>query len=62
MEKSKAELVQRTVYKVWIEIEEFDESTGDGTTVDTPGAALQQFESYKQAYEYACKITTLFGS
>lgn len=46
-------------YKVWIEIEAFDVSTGEGTNVDAPGAALQQFETYEQAWGYASRIMNM---
>lgn len=44
-------------YKVWIEIEEYDEKTGNGKTLDAPGSSLASFDSYDEAYAYAERIT-----
>lgn len=40
-------------YKVWIEIEEYDDEAGDGVDLDSPGAAVHTFGSYKDAYCFA---------
>jgi len=43
-------------YKVWIQIEEIDE-TGESRECDTPGAALETFETETEAYEFAEEVT-----
>ena len=44
-------------YKVWIEIEEYDTQTGEGETLDAPGAAIAEFDSYEQAWDFAEDLT-----
>lgn len=46
-------------YKVWIEIEEYDEKTGHGETLDAPGASLAVFDTNEKAWAYAEKLTEL---
>lgn len=43
----------RIVYKVWVEIEAFNETAGRGETVDSPGASVATFNTYEEAYEFA---------
>ena len=45
------------VYKVWVEIEEYDEETGASEDMDAPGAALRTCPTYERAYEIAEQIT-----
>lgn len=45
-----------TTYKVWIEIEAFDEETGEGQTYDAPGASVTSFENYDDAYAFAARL------
>lgn len=40
-------------YKVWIEIEEYDELTGCGNDCGAPGGALATFGTYEEAYDFA---------
>jgi hypothetical protein len=40
-------------YKVWAEIEQYDEATETGLTLDAPGASLAQFGTYEEAYAFA---------
>lgn len=49
------------VYKVWIEIERYNEKTGDGETMDAPGASVDQFNTYEEAYEFAEQMTRQAG-
>lgn len=44
------------VYKVWIEIEEYDTVDGEGTTLDAPGAAVADFKDYDAAYRFAERL------
>lgn len=46
-------------YKVWLEIERYDEDTGDSENVDAPGASLATFDSEEEAYEFASRVTDL---
>ena len=39
-------------YKVWLEIEEIDESRDHYQTVDTPGGAVATFEDYEAARRF----------
>lgn len=43
-------------YKVWIEIEEYNNETGDSSDMDAPGASVATFKTYKEAYEYAGRL------
>lgn len=48
-------------YKVWIEIEEYDERTGSGTNCDAPGGALAAFHTYEEAYNFAEEIDSTYS-
>jgi hypothetical protein len=43
-------------YKVWIEIEEFDEETGEGQTLDAPGSSVTSFDNYDDARKFAATL------
>jgi hypothetical protein len=49
-----------TTYKVWIDIEEYDELTGCGSDCDAPGAALATFDTYEEAYDFAAQIDAAY--
>src|SRR5688572_7836541 len=51
-----------TTYKVWIEIEEYDELTGCGNDCDAPGAALATFDTHEEAYEFAEQIDQAYST
>jgi hypothetical protein len=44
-------------FKVWLEIEQFNEKTGAGQEMDAPGSYLATFDTYEEAWEYAERIT-----
>jgi hypothetical protein len=44
-------------YKVWLEIEEYNEKTGRGTEMDAPGASLAAFDTYEEAWDYAERVS-----
>ena len=44
------------IYKVWIEIEEFDTESEEGHTVDAPGGTLVELPTYKEAYDFANRL------
>jgi hypothetical protein len=46
-------------YKVWIEIEEYNDKTGHGTDMDAPGSSLAEFDTYQEAWDYAERVTRL---
>ncbi len=46
-------------YKVWLEIEEYDENTEHGKNMDAPGSSLAAFDSYEEAWDYAERVTNL---
>lgn len=46
-------------FKVWIEIEEYDDETETGQTLDAPGAALVEFETYEEAYRFAERLDAI---
>ena len=48
-------------YKVWIEIEEYDERTGCGNNCDAPGGELATFSTYEEAYEFAEQIDSAYA-
>jgi hypothetical protein len=48
---------KHVTFKVWIEIERFDEKTDSGTTMDAPGSSLATFKTYKEAWDFAERVT-----
>jgi hypothetical protein len=46
-------------FKVWIEIEQYNEKKSDGQELDAPGSYLAEFQSYEEAWEYAERVTRL---
>ena len=44
------------VFKVWVEIEEYDEGAGVGETVDTPGASVITLDRYEEAWQFAARL------
>jgi hypothetical protein len=44
-------------YKVWLEIERYNDKTGHGEDVDAPGSSLATFDTYEEAWDYAERIT-----
>ena len=49
-------------FKVWLEIERYDEETGHGQDMDAPGSSLATFETYEEAWDYAERVTRLSES
>ena len=47
------------VFKVWLDIEQYNERTGDSQEMDAPGASLATFESYEEAWDYAERVAVL---
>jgi len=48
-----------TTFKVWLEIEEYDEESGHSRDMDAPGSALATFDTYEDAWDYAERVTRL---
>ncbi len=46
-------------FKVWLEIERYNERTGHSENMDAPGASLAEFASYEEAWDYAERVTQL---
>ena len=46
-------------FKVWLEIERYNERTGHGEDMDAPGSSLATFETYEEAWDYAERVTRL---
>lgn len=46
-------------FKVWVEIERINERSGESEDMDAPGSSLATFGTYKQAWEYAQRVTRL---
>jgi hypothetical protein len=46
-------------FKVWLEIERYDERTGHGKNMEAPGSSLATFDTYDEAYDYASRVTDL---
>ena len=44
-------------FKVWLEIERYDEKTGNGQTMDAPGSSLAEFATYEEAWNYAERVS-----
>jgi len=53
---------QNITFKVWLEIERFDEETGHGEDLDAPGSSLATFCTYEEAWDYAERVTRLAES
>jgi hypothetical protein len=43
-------------YKVWVEIEEYDDVEEEGCTLDAPGASVAEFDDYDDAYAFAERL------
>ncbi len=50
---------EKITFKVWLEIERFNEETGDGEGMDAPGSSLATFGTYEEAWDYAERVTRL---
>ena len=46
-------------FKVWLEIERYNERTGHSENMDAPGASLADFDTYEEARDYAERVTRL---
>jgi hypothetical protein len=46
-------------FKVWLEIERYNDRTGRGENMDAPGASLAAFDTYEEARDYAERVTRL---
>jgi hypothetical protein len=49
-------------YKVWIEIEEYEERTGCSNNCDAPGGELATFGTYEEAYDFAEQIDSAYSN
>jgi hypothetical protein len=45
-------------FKVWLEIERYNERTGHGETMDAPGSSLAEFDTFEEAWDYAERVTS----
>jgi hypothetical protein len=51
---------RRTItFKVWLEIERYNEKTGAGEDLDAPGSYLAEFDTHEEAWDYAERVTRL---
>lgn len=50
------------VSRVWLEIERYNEKTGDGHNMDAPSSSLATFNTYDEAWDYAERVTRLAES
>lgn len=50
-----------TTYKVWLEIECYDEDSETAVTIDAPGAALVGFDTAGEAYAFAESLYHAFS-
>jgi hypothetical protein len=46
-------------FKVWLEIERYNEKTGASQDMDAPGSSLAEFDTYDEAWDYAERVTRL---
>ena len=46
-------------FKVWLEIERYNEKTGNSEHMDAPGSSLATFDTYDEAWDYAERVTRL---
>ena len=49
-------------YKVWLEIEEIDESRDHYQTIDTPGGSVASFTDYEDACRFVEQANELLAS
>jgi hypothetical protein len=49
---------QNITFKVWLEIERYDDETGHGEDMDAP-SSLATFKTYGEARDYAERVTRL---
>jgi len=50
---------ENTTFKVGIEIERYDEDSGESEDRDAPGSSLATFQTYEEAWDYAERVTRL---
>jgi hypothetical protein len=48
---------KKITFKVWLEIERYNERTGHSENMDAPGASLAAFDTYEEAWDYAERVT-----
>ncbi len=46
-------------FKVWLEIERYDEKTAASQDMDAPGSSLATFDTCEEAWDYAERVTRL---
>jgi hypothetical protein len=46
-------------FKVWLEIERYNEKTGASQNMDAPGSFLAEFPTYEEARDYAERVTRI---
>ena len=46
-------------FKVWLEIERYNEKTGASQNMDAPGSYLAEFATCEEAWDYAERVTRL---
>ena len=46
-------------FKVWLEIERYNERTGHSENMDAPGSSLAEFATIEEAWDYAERVTQL---
>jgi predicted RNA-binding protein associated with RNAse of E/G family len=46
-------------FKVWLDIERYNEKTESGELMDAPGSSLATFDSFEEAWDYAERVTHL---
>ncbi len=49
-------------FKVWLEIERYNEKTGASQNMDAPGSSLAEFATFEEARDYAERVTSLAES
>jgi hypothetical protein len=46
-------------FKIWLEIERYNEKTGASQNMDAPGNSLAEFATYGEARDYADRVTRI---
>jgi hypothetical protein len=46
-------------FKVWLEIERYNEKTGASQNMDAPGSYLAEFPTFDEATDYAERVTRI---
>ena len=61
-DREEHDCANQKTFKVWVEIEEYDEVSEQGVDCDAPGGSLATFATYEEAYAFAERIDRDYSS